>query len=402
MYELKYNKSISVLSGNHHKNIVVNVDKLEHCITNHGSYDYKQKTYINQTFLLPIDVKNKIFKFLHENNINSLIQDRDTSICIHKLNESSREGMFQMLTKSFPNLRVLKTGKTSIELLKLHTSKFNGYCHITNKTNDIPLYIADTNDIPELTENKLIIRSMEWLYILLKTFEQSRHYLNDMIIVAGGTNNRMNNIPKLLMDIRGQTLLDYITNVSQKYINNIYILTNTLYYDLYDKNNNKYNVILCKGLSTDIPNGNLETIHSGLEQIKDKCSDQVILMWSDCIPNENIVSEMSFIQSPFLIPCRFEADPYAYLVLKDNTISRIAFKKNEPINYGLHDMSIFSIDTSLLLHIYQLYFDKEQKEEKHLFDIIPYIPAEYWSTEFATQSFNTPEEYRNVLNNIRS
>jgi hypothetical protein len=166
-----------------------------------------------------------------------------------------------------------------------------------------------------------------------------------MIIVAGGTNNRMNNIPKLLMDIQGQTLLDYITNVSQKYINNIYIFTNNLYYDLYDKD--KYNVILCKGQCSDIPNGNLETIYYGLQQIKAKCSNQVILMWSDCIPNQNIVSELSFIQSPFFIPCCYEADPYAYLVLKDDTISRIAFKRDEPINYGLHDMSIFSVDTSL-------------------------------------------------------
>ena len=324
MYKLRSNKSVSILSGNHHKNITVDSEQLDYFLTNHGSYDSKKEEYIYDIFLLPFKIRKEILKQLQIYNIEtSVIEDRDTSICVKVPNDEFRENLFEHLTNIFQNLSVIKTGKTSIEVLKLHTTKLNGYNYITTVSNDIPLYITDIDDIPELKDNKLIIRSMEWLYILLKTYEQSAYYLNDLIIVAGGINNRMNNVPKLLIDIHGQTLLDYIIKTTKKYINNVYIFTNNNYYHLYDKT--KYNVILCKGKYTDVPNGNLETVYSGLKQIKDKCSNHPIVIWSDCIPNKNIISDISHIKSSFFIPCRYEDDPYAYLVLneKDRKSTRL-------------------------------------------------------------------------------
>lgn len=400
IYELKPYKTLSILSGNSHKHIHVNSDQFDYIITNHGSYDLKESIFLNDIYLLPIDVKNKVINTVRTIYNKVHIEDRDTSICF-KINDSVlRTTVFNHLSEYFKSLRILQTGKTSIEILKLHTSKYNGYKYISSKSQDRSLYITDTDDLPELLENKVIIKSMEWLYILLKTYVQSMNklYLNDMIIVAGGTNSRMQHVPKLLMNIGEHTLLDYIIDVSHKYVNNIYVLTNKLYYHMYDKN--KYNVLLCTGINTQIPNGNLETIHSGLLQLKHECTNNVIFMWSDCIPNQNIISEIAFIRRcEFLILCKYEQDPYAYLVLDDNNmkIERIAFKKDIPVSYGFHDMSLFNVDTSLLINVYNKYYDKEKKEEKHLFDIIPKTKAEYLLTDYPTFSFNTFEEYKQII-----
>jgi 2-phospho-L-lactate transferase/gluconeogenesis factor (CofD/UPF0052 family) len=372
----------SLLSANDYKNIKLDLLNIDcEIITNHGCYDYKLSKFINNDYLLSEkDIHNITYNITHN---SCSYENRLTSIAFKPTDRDNYIKNFGL-----KEYRVIKTGKTTVEIMKHNVSKTNGYKYIYNKYNDSILYLSDEDDV-DISMNKLIC-NQEYLLILLKTLNSRKEYLNDLVIVAGGLNSRMNiNKPKLLMTINGKTVLDNIIENAQNYVRNIYVLTNNIYYDCYDKS--KYNVIKCYGYKTIIPNGNLETLLYFKNNITS--SDNIIVIWGDCIPmNEGSFAELQYKDNDFLIPAMLENNPYAYIQGRNNIVDSIIFRRDKPTEYGLHDMSIFCLKLSLLKYI-------EKDGELHLFDIIPFVKTEYFETKFKTTSFNTMEEFNLIENN---
>jgi len=162
----KLNTEVSLLTGNDKKNLI-NIEHFKYIISNQGNYDVRNNKYIQPSLLLSTKDKEIISKFLEN------YYDKDISIC--SSNNKNRDELYEklILIPELSSYKILKTGKTSIEIMKKEVSKLIGYEYIKSLVGDDKtiLYITDIDDIPELKINKIIISSMEWLYdFLIKNF----------------------------------------------------------------------------------------------------------------------------------------------------------------------------------------------------------------------------------------
>jgi len=162
----KLNTEVSLLTGNDKKNLI-NIEHFKYIISNQGNYDVRSNKYIQPSLLLSTKDKEIISKFLEN------YYDKDISIC--SSNNKNRDELYEklILIPELSSYKILKTGKTSIEIMKKEVSKLIGYEYIKSLIGDDKtiLYITDIDDIPELKINKIIISSMEWLYdFLIKNF----------------------------------------------------------------------------------------------------------------------------------------------------------------------------------------------------------------------------------------
>jgi 2-phospho-L-lactate transferase/gluconeogenesis factor (CofD/UPF0052 family)/molybdopterin-guanine dinucleotide biosynthesis protein A len=415
IHVLSNKKNTYLLSGNDKKNIIFDNLKINRdIITNQGTYLYNDSKFIDNKYLLS---DNDVNYLLSQNIVNQYIENRLVSLCIRNL--ENRDIIINNLNLD-SEFKVIKTGKKSIELMKKNVSKIIGFNYIVNKydlkyKNDL-LYISDEDDVIDTdidTNNKInkfIIKNQYELYAYLKVLNSDKKIKNDLLIVAGGVNKRMNlDYPKLLMKIDDKTILDNIIEKARPHVNEIYLLTNDKYYNLFEENGYQ-NIVKCYGESEFIPNGNLETIIYGINKLSKKISNNVIIIWGDCvIPDGNIFMENSFANSDFLISSKYEKEPYAYIIPKNKSrmiVQEIKFLKNEYVDYGIHDMSLFVININLLYSLYKkkystIYLNNKNKE-KHLFDMIKIInenknQVNYYLTDYPTYSFNTQEELKELI-----
>ncbi len=393
LYNLYRRKSI--LSNNDISNIhIERTDSYNHIICNLGSYDYINQKDLSVSYHLTSIDKQHIYRILlpYSSLFNMTITDRIFSICIKPVDNRDR------LCKEFNhhllhyNLKCIKTGKTSLEITKLVNHKDNGLLYIIqHHPDDSFLYVSDMDDVT-IDTNKYIISSLSHVHILLVTLNNISHFLPDLIVIAGGKNTRNNNIPKGMCIIENsKSVIDTLYNKSKSFIRNMYVFTIDKYMN--DYKSNTYKTINC----TPSTLGNRDTFEIGIKQISS--SSYTIICWSDAIVFDSIVfAELSVSYDDFRIPCRAEKNPYAYLCVNNESIYDIRFQKTEPIEYGLHDLSIFQLCPSNLL---QLPIDNEPLLERNLFDYIRYsnsiIHTSYYISSSRIESFNTVEELHNIL-----
>lgn len=329
---------------------------------------------------------------------NHYVFDYDTINVNNKLSEK----IVDEINKLEMNVSLILNSLNSLNSLNLQNRELkincetiyndiNGYKYLENKYNNDNILFISNNNIE--VKSKYII-SQSNLYLLLKVLNNKKLYLNDLIIIAGGLNMRMKiDYPKLLMDVNGKTTLEIIYEKSKNFIRKLYIFTNKKYYNLFD--HTKYNVICCNGYNSDIPNGNLQTLYYGMKQIN--ATNNITVMWGDCIPNTNIFLELNVINKPFYIPCINESNPYAYIIPNGEVVEKILFYKDIPIEKGLHDNCIFSINWIILNYVIDKYKLYENPNENHLFDTIEFLNKEqqfvtYYMTKHKSYSFNTTDK----------
>jgi 2-phospho-L-lactate transferase/gluconeogenesis factor (CofD/UPF0052 family)/molybdopterin-guanine dinucleotide biosynthesis protein A len=421
IYKLHYKKMI--LSANDYNNIKVDFSKIN-VISNHGSIFYQNKILNENSILNKDEIKYIIntLKNIKEINNDMIISERIVSIAIKPV--LNRTNMILELKKFLNNdiFDIINTGRTTVEIKKKNVNKFEGLKYIINNYNtDSIQYISDEDDIKSNSENlykfKKLILTQEECFMYLRVLNNRKLFLPDLLIIAGGLNTRMNNNrPKLLEKIEDKTCLEHIYNNSKNFISNMYILTNTIYYDFFNdvKNisnisNKKYKVIKCYGEeSNDLPRGNLETLISGLKSLNNVKND-CLVMWSDCVPlDSRIFGELIDKKGSFIIPTQLEKDPYAYIEMEEehnNHVKRVLFKKNDPTEIGYHDMSIFKIRLSVIrdigIKLLKEHMKMNKDKEPHLFDLITCLYerenfATFYETDFPTLSFNSQIELDSI------
>ena len=185
------------------------------------------------------------------------------------------------------------------------------------------------------------------------------------------------------------------------YANNIFICGNNYYkssFIEFEKSVKYQNVIFLYFDSIDnsqsYPKGNGETIFQLLNSIN-YLTDKLFIMWGDIIISDNKIFEEMYSKqynNDFLIPTKYEETPYAYLIIDNDKVTRMEYKKNINIDFGYHDQCIFLCDKNKIKHELDFLINQDY-DELNFLDIIPYLEnIEFYETIYPLKSFNTINE----------
>jgi 2-phospho-L-lactate transferase/gluconeogenesis factor (CofD/UPF0052 family)/choline kinase len=296
---------------------------------------------------------------------------------------------------------IVETGKTTIEFIKKGLSKRNIFEKLFLDNNYT--YISDTNDIDYTIKDNikfLEINSIFKTNLFLKSIIIGQKY--DFCIIVGGINKRMNvDYPKCLIKVDNELVLTKIINHIMPYANNIFICGNNYYkssFIEFEKSVKYQNVIFLYFDSIDnsqsYPKGNGETIFQLLNSIN-YLTDKLFIMWGDIIISDNKIFEEMYSKqynNDFLIPTKYEETPYAYLIIDNDKVTRMEYKKNINIDFGYHDQCIFLCDKNKIKHELDFLINQDY-DELNFLDIIPYLEnIEFYETIYPLKSFNTINE----------
>lgn len=237
----------------------------------------------------------------------------------------------------------------------------------------------------------------------------------NLMIIAAGNGSRMGNIPKCLSKIGDKSnLLNTVIQSEKAGYRKCYIVTKEEFLELYANELEGWEWFV-----------EFVTIQSGrgcghavLEALKIIPSQDLVFCWSDVyFKDEKLLLELKDkpLDCSCLIPVVFEDDPYAWLAIKaDNFIRAVNFKKRgEIINRGLHDQSIFKINSTEILSSLSFchrVLDKGgfyMNKEMIFLDVCHFLwnnnsPAKFYITEFPTSGFNTIEELNFINNSLKN
>jgi len=369
---------------------------------------YNNDKYIDSKFILnESDIKN-IEKIIGKIDIKqkcTISNRKNISVSVTPV--ENRSELINII-KPFlfdTNYEIVETGKTTIEFVKKGLSKKNIF-NIENFLHDnCTTYISDTNDIEyNSTFNMkfLNVNSIHTTNLFLKSITINQKY--DFCIVVGGINKRMDiDYPKCLIKVDNEIVLFKIINNIMPYANNIFICGNNYYKNSFvefEKSINPYNNVKFLYFnsidnSQTYPKGNGETIYQLLTDIS-YLSDKLFIIWGDIIISDNKIFEELYnnqYNTDFLIPTKYEKNPYAYLIIDNkNNVKNIEYKKNINIDYGYHDQCIFLCDKNEIKEKIEILINKNY-EEINFLDIVKYLDnVSYYETKYPLKSFNTINE----------
>jgi choline kinase/2-phospho-L-lactate transferase/gluconeogenesis factor (CofD/UPF0052 family) len=394
------NNCFSNLSPLHEDLSINNID----IYSNFGNI-YNNDEYVDNNFILNNkDIENitEIINKLNISNTCTITNRRNISVSIKPI--ENRSDLINII-KPFlidTNYEIVDTGKTTIEFIKKGLSKKNIFNKKNFLTNNSITYISDINDIEHNLNNKIKFLQVENVYttnLFLKSIIINEKY--DFCIIVGGINKRMNiNHPKCLIKVDNEIILMKIINNILPYANNIFICGNNYYKNYFiefEKSINTFNNIQFLYFNSldqtqNYPKGNGETIYQLLNTISN-LTNKLFIMWGDIIISNNKIFEEMYnnqYNNDFLIPTKYEKNPYAYLIIDDkNNVTNIEYKKNIDIEYGYHDQCIFLCNTNKIKDILNIII-KQNYDELNFLDTIKYLyNVSYFETKYPLQSFNT-------------
>ena len=337
----------------------------------------------------------------------------------------NRNEYYDKLKDHFNNTsyNIIKTGKTTIEIVKNGLCKRNSFIY-NNFFKNTNTYITDCNDINynSKTDNLkyLEIQNINKTNLFLNSIIINQKY--DFCIIIAGINSRINiHFPKSLMNTYNiidenfnyfdDIILTKIIKNIIPYANNIFICCNNLYkhhfinYQIKLNNNihnNNIKFLFFNSINNlqNYPNGNAETIFQLLHN--EQLTKKIFIMWGDIfISNNKIFEEIYNLQydNDFLIPTIYDKNPYAYLIINhNNLVQSIEYFKNIPIDFGFHDQCIFLCN----IHILNKFFYNilSSQNDNNFLDIIKFIDnTKYYITNYSIKTYNSIEEFNSIINN---
>jgi NDP-sugar pyrophosphorylase family protein len=237
-----------------------------------------------------------------------------------------------------------------------------------------------------------------------------------IILAAGNQKRFLSDIPKPLVSLVDETILEMNIKAMRHYVDYIFVVVNPFTQFLYKQVIDKYLDVELLPIFSGLGCGHAAL--SALERIRDYPS--AIMIWGDSIQNQFEIYDELVSRNPFgkmYIPVVEELDPYTNFIFDHGSgIHTVEFKKRgqvSPESLGWHDLSIFYFDTGLarvlLLKLHEKYWNEERQDydmihgrELTFLDIFNTELSFYGRTDFGkvikmdgvkSQSFNTIEEF---------
>ena len=227
--------------------------------------------------------------------------------------------------------KVIKAGKTTIDILNKHNDKLEVFKYIYNKKNKY-VYIGD--EIDKGNDKKIAKKCTRCYNVktVLDTYKfLSKKTTIGFIIAAGNQSRFKSSTPKALTKINDTTLLDLNIKYMKKYCDKIYVVCsnkNKEYFRNYDI------------ISINSGKGCGDAVLKALNKIKNDYN--CIIKWGDAYHNDGIYHHIMY-SNEIIIPVKYEKQPYVQIISdKNNNIKHINFSKyNDTITEGYHDLSLF-------------------------------------------------------------
>ena len=189
-----------------------------------------------------------------------------------------------------------------------------------------------------------------------------------LIIAAGKQKRFKEDLPKALVNINGNCLLDINYNNLLKYCENVFVVCsqeNQSYFD------NIYNKII---IESGFGSGDaiLKAFHKLQQLDRFNKEDKCFIIWGDSLVNENLYRELikCKLDNTCIIPCIYENNPYVELIQCKDNIKVLFSKYGDKISSGYHDMSVFYCSVkylySKLNKFYTLVYNEENKCYNHI------------------------------------
>ena len=250
-----------------------------------------------------------------------------------------------------------------------------------------------------------------------RVINPNKHKTVGIILAAGNQKRFLSDIPKPLVSLVDETILETNIKTMRHYVDQIYVAVNPFTQFLYRKVIDDY-------LGVDLlpifsGKGCGHAAMNALERIKDY--RYAIMIWGDSIQNQYEIYNQMVDRNPLgkiFVPIVSEQDPYTNFNFEQesSTIKSVDFKKFgevHPGTMGWHDLSIFYFDTRLvrilLSKLHEKYwntFDNDYNaihgRELTFLDIFNVGLSFYGTKDFgkviemegvSSRSFNTIEEF---------
>ncbi len=240
--------------------------------------------------------------------------------------------------------KVIKAGKTTIDILNINNSKLYTYNNEIKGIEDKSarfiyfgdeIYNGNDFDIAHECNDFIEIKDIRQTNKILDNLIKNKTFTYGLIIAAGKQTRFTSDIPKALVKIKNTTLLDMNIENMKEYCDKIYVVcsfNNEEYFDRYNK------------IPIESGKGNGDAILKALDIIdNDYCN--CIIKWGDAYHDKEIYKEINF-NNKLVIPVKYEENPYVQLYTDtENNIEKVTFSKyNEKITDGYHDLSIFYVN----------------------------------------------------------
>jgi len=349
------------------------------------------------------EIIKKIEKLGYKNKMTILynINNEPINIKIKPLDNDERDYLYYELNDNIN--KVVKAGKTTIDILNINNNKINIFNSFNIDRNNC-IYFGDEikygndKDIALLCKEYIEIDS---IYKMNKILNRGK-LIYGLIIAAGNQTRFKTDIPKAIMPINNTTLLDINIKSMSNYTDKIYVVCSYNNKDYFDN----YNTIIINS-----GKGCGDAILKALDYLSD--NNDCYIKWGDSLHLDDIYNRMN-INNKMVIPVRYEENPYVQIIANENNkIEKILFSKyGENITDGYHDLSLFYANIGYLKYYLKEFankiLDKEtnsyihkHNNELQFLDVFNETEIECYIdilNGINDYSFNTLEEFNKLFN----
>ena len=404
-----------IVSGNSYKHIKEKIEialgDINNCniniIADANTNLYKNDKLIssieNMSIINYENIIKKIEELGYSNKMTILydINNEPINIKIKPLNNDERDFLYYELNDNIN--KVVKAGKTTIDILNINNNKINIFNSFNIDRNNC-IYFGDEikygndKDIALLCKEYIEINS---IYKMNKILTRGK-LIYGLIIAAGNQTRFKTDIPKAIMPINNTTLLDINIKSMSKYTDKIYVVCSYNNKDYFDN----YNTIIINS-----GKGCGDAVLKALENLSN--DNDCYIKWGDSLHLDDIYNNMN-INSKMIIPVRYEKNPYVQIIVdKNNKIEKVLFSKyGENITDGYHDLSIFYANIGYLKRYLKEFADKildkktnlyihKHNNELQFLDVFNETEIECYVDildGINDYSFNTLEEFNKLFN----
>lgn len=237
---------------------------------------------------------------------------------------------------------------------------------------------------------------------------------NTLLIIAAGEATRMGSFPKAISLIKGKPNLYNTVEKAYEYFDKIYVFSLDKYVSLYEEVIEPF-ADKCQVRWITSGKGCGDAVLMALKSIETFQLENLVVMWGDVyIVDKKIFEELldKPMVSSMLFPVVLEKNPYVWFKHQGNSDIILATtamfsKREETVNQGYHDQSIFRINTNhvtdALVTMKNVLWknDNYMNGELQFLDIVHYLfntrgIVQMYETEYVTMSYNTHGELLDI------
>ena len=225
--------------------------------------------------------------------------------------------------------------------------------------------------------------------------------MKTLVILASGNSTRFGKTPKVFADVGGISNLENTIRYAKGIYDRVLLTLNQEVFHVYSGKGN----INCE--VSIVPGGHGDA-YSFLEVVKNMSYDEeVSLCWGDAIFRSDVPFKVcSTSQYNIGVVSALDKNPYAWFEEEDFKILDSHFRKDNPIDIGWHDQSLFRINVPYCLKYLTLYKEcvNIATDEMKIINFVSWLAKT--QNEYAhiipietglVRSFNTIEELKEAI-----